>query len=568
MKRHYSILIGILILGTVLRFWQLGDKPLWLDEVLTALFSLGKSDADLPLRQMVSLTELQSIFAVQPASCAAIARAVRVDSTHPPLFFCLMHLWLRWLRPDLPHLAEAVRSLPALFGVGAIAAMYGLGRVAFSPTVGLMSAALMAVSPFAIYLSQEARHYTLPMLLITLGLWALAQIQRDLIQGLRSRSWVWLGWIGVNGIGLYVHYFYLLAVVAQAVTLLGILLSQKATRRVWLRAGFSLGAIALSYLPWLPVLLGHSGRSEADWLTFEPSAWTDWLAPLAQILASWVLMVIMLPVEHQPIWVAVIFALVMLGFMGWLTRQVYLGWQKLWQMPMERLGGLAIASFTLTVLLQFWVIIYVLHKDLTLAPRYSFVYYPGMCALLGACLVYRPLPAQSRVWRLSPAQMSVLLAGLLSYGGLLLNLTFYKPFLPDRVAQALVLNADTSLALVVGYQSFQEVALGLSYALELQPRLTSEAVVASRLTFLPYQTHYDEVGPQLQQMRSPSFPQYLWMVGRRGMDQIEYPPELQLTAMRPAIQCQLEPDRFGKTGFPYQRYQCVPNDTERSLSSG
>jgi uncharacterized membrane protein len=86
-----------------------------------------------------------------------------------------------------------MRSLPALFGVSAIAAVYYLNRVAFSPAAGLMAAAMIAVSPFCVYLSQEARHYTLPMLLITLALLGLIQIQQDFSKQRLCFS-VWLGW--------------------------------------------------------------------------------------------------------------------------------------------------------------------------------------------------------------------------------------------------------------------------------------------------------------------------------------------------------------------------------------
>jgi hypothetical protein len=53
----------------------------------------------------------------------------------------------------------------------------------------------MAVSPFGVYLSQEARHYTLPILLITLALLGLIQIQQALYsQQQLPRPIVWLFW--------------------------------------------------------------------------------------------------------------------------------------------------------------------------------------------------------------------------------------------------------------------------------------------------------------------------------------------------------------------------------------
>src|SRR5690349_13069870 len=92
---HYLALAGIITLGTFLRFCNLELKPLWLDEVLTALLSLGHRYKDVPLEVVFPPSTLDNLFTLQPGvSCPEIAQAVATESTHPPLFFCLMHQWL------------------------------------------------------------------------------------------------------------------------------------------------------------------------------------------------------------------------------------------------------------------------------------------------------------------------------------------------------------------------------------------------------------------------------------------------------------------------------------------
>jgi len=214
----YLLLASLLTLGAILRFWNLALKPLWLDEVITALFSFGRSYSDVPLEVVFPLSFLQQIFTLKPAaSCSQITHNLIAQSTHPPLFFCLMHSWVEapLVNAISPSWVWTLRSLPALFGVCAIAAMYWLNATAFSATAGLAGAAMMAVSPFAVYLSQEARHYTLPLLLITLSLIGLVQIQQALVYSRHLRTQVWLGWAITNAIGLYVHYFFILAFIAQ-----------------------------------------------------------------------------------------------------------------------------------------------------------------------------------------------------------------------------------------------------------------------------------------------------------------------------------------------------------------
>jgi uncharacterized membrane protein len=63
---HYLALAGIIALGAILRFWNLDLKPLWLDEVITALLSLGRSYEDVPLDVVFPLSTLQQLFTLKP----------------------------------------------------------------------------------------------------------------------------------------------------------------------------------------------------------------------------------------------------------------------------------------------------------------------------------------------------------------------------------------------------------------------------------------------------------------------------------------------------------------------
>src|SRR4028119_694504 len=117
---HYKALAGVMALGAIVRFWNLDLKPLWLDEVLTALLSLGGRYEDVPLDVVFPASTLQRLFTLKPnVSCPEIAHAVATQSTHPPLFFCLMHQWLNWIEPITQPLSWKLRAAPAFAGVGA-----------------------------------------------------------------------------------------------------------------------------------------------------------------------------------------------------------------------------------------------------------------------------------------------------------------------------------------------------------------------------------------------------------------------------------------------------------------
>ena len=546
---HYLILIGAIALGAILRFWHLDLKPLWMDEVITAIFSLGKTYNDLPLGVVFPLERVQELFTFQPkVSCAEIAENIARQSTHPPLFFCSMHAWLGWLSPLGQDWVEKLRELPALFGVAAIAAIYAV-NLAFSKTSGLTAAAVMAVSPFAIYLSQEARHYTLPMLLITLGLLALMQIQQDIFLKQQVRFWVWLIWAIINSIALYVHYFSVLAFIAQIATLIlliyypGTAKCIKLKRKILFALILSISGVAISFIPWLILTLSHFHRSETDWLN-SPTH----IAPFGQTLVNWVLMVISLPVENQPLPIAVISVLLMLIFAIWVGRQIFLGLRLLWRTPTTHLATLTLLSFSGWVLLEFFVIVYLLNKDITIVPRYNFVYYPSFCALIAASLTkIQNLKEKSQIL------LIFLLVGVLSSIFVVSNLVFEKPFKPEQVARNINQNSAVPLMVVMAYRNYQDVALGLSFALEVEKvRKINYSEKLDKFAFFKNSQELS-VWQQLSQLPAPAISQMnLWVIAP-GIKRRDYPPQIAISRLN----CTIDSRQHYRIGVPYQLYRCM-----------
>lgn len=572
MKRswHFLALLGAIAIGAGLRFWHLDAKPFWLDEVITAIFSLGRTYNDVPLETLFPHTALGQVFTLQPTTtCPEILHTVSTQSVHPPLFFCLMHRWLQMVAPLAQSWVWKLRALPAMLGVIAIAALYLLNRRAFSPQAGLAGAGLMAVSPFAVYLSQEARHYTLPMLLITLALVCLVEMQRDIEQARPFRPLIWLGWIAINGINFYVHYFSLIAFAAQAATLVGISLWRRRTvlRFYWGAIALAVTGVLLSYLPWLPTLLSHINRPETEWVASAHTSWVEQLVPLVQLAAAWVMMVVLLPVEQQPIWVIILSALLMLVFVIWLVRILSQGFRQLWRQPEAYSGTLTLTSFIVCVVLQYLGIVYILGKDITTVPRYNFTYYPAICALLGASLVSLPRSmattnAESAkyewaTWRIPG---SVALVGLISCLFLGLGLTFQKPYYPDRIAQKFLQELDKPIMVVSGYDTYLEVALGLSFDLEVHRQLLANPALNPNVYFgfWSRRPDYNRFWQQLSQTSIPiSLPLNLWVVAS-GLRRQDFPEQVPLatTVTNQSMRCDRDPEQYYRTGIPYQLYRC------------
>ncbi|MBW4526291.1 MAG: glycosyltransferase family 39 protein [Phormidium tanganyikae FI6-MK23] len=536
-------LITALLIGAILRFWNLDAKPLWMDEVITAIFSMGRNYFEVPVEQFFSVSVLDQLFQLKPTTCANIAQTVSVQSVHPPLFFCWLHQWLQWVPGDW---VWRVRSLSAVAGIGAIAAVYGLNRVAFSSSAGTIAGWVMAVSPFAVYLSQEARHYTIPMLFVIVSLVGLIRIQQDLLHGKRSLK-VWLGWTVVNGVSFYVHYFAILAIAAQFFALLVLQIRLRHPLRFWWRTW---GAIALSGLgivaicsPWLSTFASHISRPETDWLATSDAAWWSFLIPLYQFAAGWLVMVVSFPVEYQPIWVIVLAAVAMLLFAGWIVWCVLKGLKLLWNDPKTHWETLILMSFVIGVLVEFFAIVYILGKDITQVPRYNFIYYPAVCALIGASF-----------WKLQPSKFEnplfLYFVGGLSCVFVISNLVFLKPYTPDRVAQN-ILSPNCS-AIVMSYNDFQDIALGLGFALAIQTQEQSQPCQPSRFALVSRTQGYGAFWQKVATLKieAPRI-QKFWAIAP-GLRMREFPDRVKIQDES----CDRNPAQQYRIGIPYVGYDC------------
>ena len=146
-QRRFTVgLLGLVILAAALRFTRLAAQSIWIDECMT----IGWID-EVALRGWGSM--LQNIHGPLHASCVVLVGAISTSE------------W--WLR--LPS---------ALAGSLAVATLGLLGRRFWGPAVGLTAAAVMAVSPFALYYAQEVRNYAFTLLftpLTVLTAWWLAE---------------------------------------------------------------------------------------------------------------------------------------------------------------------------------------------------------------------------------------------------------------------------------------------------------------------------------------------------------------------------------------------------------
>jgi uncharacterized membrane protein len=222
----------------MLRLHGLGTQSLWHDEVLTA------RSVQVPFSQVVQTVD-------------------HTENT-PPGYFILLNPW--------SHLfgdSEACLRFPsALFSLAAIPMMYLVARRWFqSIDAGLAAALLLALSRFQIAYAQEARGYSLMMLLALVSCHAYALVVSE------ERRWKYaviplLYILSSAGI-LWVHPYGGFVLIAQAIHFQVLLLMKRRTGlapaigwRLWLATQV---AIALLFRPWLESMKRVWGAGE-PWL--------------------------------------------------------------------------------------------------------------------------------------------------------------------------------------------------------------------------------------------------------------------------------------------------------------
>lgn len=464
-------------IALAIRFTNLASKPPWGDEVSTILFSMGNSSRLIPLNEIISIDQILRPIQVTPDSTPwDAARYLLAENNHPPAYFALAHPWMQWFARDDGYASIwAGRALSSIFGALGVPAIYLLAWASFrNRTVSILCAALMAVSPFAVFLAQEARHYTLAILIVMASLSCFVLSVRALSEG-KAPSWLTvIGWIVLNAFGISVHYFTGITIVAEALVLLVLLIRQCRTegaawrQKRWIRIYVAALGTFLGAAVWLPILLNFYGSPQSSFLRSGPSSWKYWVDPIAQSVAGWLYAVIS-PITNYYgqgaiAIVVVTCVLLLLVYAPWLIANLKraLTWQI--RQPQLRLGLQAIGGFFIAANLIFLLICYGLGFDITRGHRYSFVFFPSILILVGAGLApfwstekrageARPfsrvkIPFTGRSISGKTFAIAVIFIGFLGAQTITHNLSHLKFYKPDRFVN--LVQAESEHPVVIG----------------------------------------------------------------------------------------------------------------------
>lgn len=489
---HWLLLLLWLFIGTILRFLRLESLPPWTDECATIVFSLGNSFRTVPLNQLISAdTLLQPLQAIPGAGISNVIEHLLTESTHPPLYFVLAHWWMKIWSPT-GELASmlAARSLSAVLGVISIPLMFGLGYLTFrSPLVGHLAAAMMAVSPYTIFLAREARHYSLAILLVIASLYCLIiAVQKINQQQFLPISLVFT-WIVINALGVATHYFFMLHLCVAGIVLLW-QIWQMYKREIHQRTGWwRLGIVALGTfigcLVWIPNLQNIPGSDLTTWVAAS-SPHTRWLEPLGRLILWWMSMLLLLPsaLTTLPLVVVIISGVVTLVYLLWSLPQMLQGLKKYYQAADTHLNMQILIGYVLVAIAVCLFFTYVLGKDLTLAARFQFFYTPAVILLLGVALTacwHRVLPVRFLVSGKVAVSIILLLATL---GGLTVagNLGYLQNQRPDILASLIRQVSDNNVLIATTHIHHGQTGriMGLAWELQHRPQKNVQFFLAAK----------------------------------------------------------------------------------------
>lgn len=177
-RRMLWSLVSLTIIGALLRMSTITSRGLWQDEAAQISQLTG-----------TVLDTIQS----------------QIGGTHPPLFHVLMHFWIQAFGTS----EVALRSFSVLVGVASIPLAYWAGATLYNRAVGLLAAGILALSPYHIWYSQEARMYSLMMFFGLLSLTCFVNAMRE-----NTPAW-WAVYFLVTLPGLFTQYFFLLLLGGQ-----------------------------------------------------------------------------------------------------------------------------------------------------------------------------------------------------------------------------------------------------------------------------------------------------------------------------------------------------------------
>jgi uncharacterized membrane protein len=225
------LLAALIVVAVVIRIITLDNQSLWADEALTA------HEVRLPF--------------------GAMWHTVASVETTPPLYFVLIWAWAKVFGGG----AVALRAFSAIAGVALVPIAYAAARELVSRRAGVLAAAFVAINPFILWYSQEARSYMLLATLSGASFLFFARARRD--PSPANLAW----WAGLSAAALMTHFFAGFLVAPEALWLL--------VQRRSLATGAAVAVVAAAQAAMLPFVFADATAPSLPRSTGSPRPWSS-----------------------------------------------------------------------------------------------------------------------------------------------------------------------------------------------------------------------------------------------------------------------------------------------------
>ncbi len=580
------------LLGAGLRLAGLDVKPPWLEEFNTVVLSLGNSLTSVPLDRVISVQDLLAPLIPNPEATVttAIRQAIGADR-QPPLYFALTQLWMQ-LFPTADGLASmwAARALAATIGIVTIPLTYVCSYLVLrSRSIANFSAAMLAVSPYGVYIAQEARHYSLATLWLTISLTCLIAAGGRLARRQKLPLRIVAGWIVVNILAMATNYLVGIALIAEVLVLGGFWLWQmRQAKRSAKGQRVASGWAILSRPSWRRVELAIVGTAVGvalGWwlLSTYPTVTTAWLDnspyksielvnPIFQLIGAAITIMSLLLVEVSelpPVHLfsglpldlnlptIVVSALLMLGYFGWVLPMLKRALRLQLRSPIG-IETLTVGSFVVLTMGLYLFVTWLTGVDITRGARYQFGYFPGTIVALGLGLAscWQQRPSLAKWVRGKQAVAIVLVMGLVSSLIVTTNYGYHKYYRPDLLVPLMASSAPLPVLIATTHHHPDRVGEMMGLAWEL--RRTDKIKSTPKTSFLlaqQFQKYCERDCPPTKILQETieriSAPLDLWAVNFYAP--IVLPPTCAIDKKFTA----------GIYGYEYRLYHCQPlKDTD------
>jgi uncharacterized membrane protein len=436
--------------------------------------------------------------------------------------------------------------------------------VAFASRIaGQLAAAMAAVCPYAIFLAQEARHYTLAILFAIASLACCILAAKYIYRGISLPFTLVFGWILVNALGLSVHYFFAITLLTEAMAIALFLVkfmpkySPAFLKNCWRLAVVGMGTFA-SGIVWIVLVLPRGyGNQMTGWIGNVYYDILTILGPIFQLLAAWVTMLSLFPVESNIIWIAVISGAMMLLFFIWAVPVLWRGCKINWQEPDFQVGTKILVSLMGSAIAIYLTTAYIIGIDITRGARYHFAYFAAFLTLTSSSLVYcwnddgkfdRKILENGinfkQIFRRDRRSTIVIfwLVGLLSSLTIVANLGYQKYYRPELLLPIIQKNSAVPVLIASTHESLVQTGEMMGIAWELQKN--SQKSDIQFLLATKTEKNTQQATKKLQEIvTNMPRPLDVWTVNFNAAIALD--------------KCLLDSTNYTRiNGYSYKRYQC------------